>query len=45
VARCHRTRDGEVGDAGLDHDLAVVEIDLQDPPQASQHDQDALLDR
>ena len=40
-----RGRDGRVGDARLDADPSVVEVDLEDPGEPGQHDEHAVGDR
>ena len=41
----HRLGDVEIGDAGFDHDAAILVIDLQDALHAPHADQDAVLAR
>ena len=43
--RRHLTRDLEVGDAGLDGDALVRDVDVQDPIEARQRDHDAARHR
>ena len=45
AAMRHRVRDGEVGDARLDGDAAIVEVDLKDAVELAEGEQDTVGQR